>query len=270
MARVIAICNQKGGVGKTTTSVNLGAYLAALGRRTLLVDFDPQANATSALKENTGVFDKHIYHGILSNESHENLVKPSQFLNYEFIPSAPELAGAIVELVNLPEREYYLRKFLNQFRHKYDYILIDLPPSLSLLAINGLVAADEVIIPVQSEYYSLEGISQLLETVDLINNNLQHPLKVAGAVITLYDKRERLARDVAKNIRRHFPHKVFNVEIPRSVALAEAPSFGKTILAYSPYSAGALAYKRLAEEIIELEYQYKLQQKEFGNFNVNL
>jgi chromosome partitioning protein len=270
MARVIAICNQKGGVGKTTTSVNLGAYLAVFGRRILLVDFDPQANATSALKEDNAVFDRHIYHGILDKESHENLVKPSKFLNYEFIPSAPELAGAIVELVSLPEREYYLRKFLNQFRHKYDYILIDLPPSLSLLAINGLVAADEVIIPVQSEYYSLEGISQLLETVDLINNNLQHPLKVAGAVITLYDKRERLARDVAKNIRRHFPHKVFDVEIPRSVALAEAPSFGQTILAYRPYSAGALAYKRLAEEVIKLESQYKVQQKEFGNFNVNL
>lgn len=269
MARIIAICNQKGGVGKTTTAVNLGAYFAVLDKRVLLADFDPQANATSALTENRN-FDKHIYHGIIGSESYENLVRPSQFLNYEFIPAAPDLAGAIVELVNLPEREYYLRKFLNGLRHKYDYILIDLPPSLSLLTINGLVAADEVLIPVQAEYYGLEGISQLLETVNLIQKNLRHNLKVAGAVLTLYDKRERLSRDVAKNLRCHFPHRVFNVEIPRSVALAEAPSFGKTILGYAPYSAGALAYHRLAEEVVALERRYELPQKEFGNFNIKL
>ncbi len=256
MARVIAVCNQKGGVGKTTTAVNLGAYLAALGKRVLLIDFDPQANATSAFtnESNLGL---DIYHGILGKASYEDIVKYSSILNYHFIPSSPNLAGAIVELVNLPEREYFLRKFVNKIRHNYDYIFIDLPPSLSLLAVNGLVAADEVLIPVQAEYYSLKGLSQLLETINLIRNNLRHPLAISGAVITLYNKWERLSRDVSKDLRRHFPHRVFKAEIPRSVHLAEAPSHSKPILLYKPYSSGALAYRRLAEEVIELEDYYQ-------------
>ncbi|OIO49682.1 MAG: hypothetical protein AUJ39_00595 [Parcubacteria group bacterium CG1_02_42_13] len=264
MARVIAICNAKGGVGKTTTAVNLGSYLALLGRRVLLVDFDPQANASSAL---SGVkkFERNIYHGVMGTDNPETLIRPSQILNYEFIPSSEDLAGALVELVSVEERESRLRRFLNQIRHKYDYILVDLPPSFSLLTVNGLVAADEVLIPVQAEYYSLEGISQLLEMIDLIRINLRHNLQVVGALITLYDKRQRLSREVSKNLRRYFPHRVFEVEIPRSVSLAEAPSFGKPILIYDPYSIGALAYRRLAEEIIELEYQYQMQNQEFGN-----
>jgi chromosome partitioning protein len=271
MGRVIAICNAKGGVGKTTTAVNVGAYLSAAGRSVLLVDFDPQGNATSALS-NASRFKHGIYHGILGDKHHDDLIKSSSMLNYEFIPSAQDLAGALVELVELPEREYFLRKFINRVRHRYDYIIVDLPPSLSLLTLNGLVAADEVLIPVQAEYYGLEGLSQLLETVTLINDNLGHPLKVSGAVVTLYDKRERLSRDVAKNLRQHFPHHVFDVEIPRSVALAEAPSYGKTISIYSPRSAGALAYRRLANEIIAMEDRYKPQgqHRSFGNFNVSL
>jgi len=252
MARVIAICNQKGGVGKTTTAVNLSAYLAALGRRVLLIDFDPQANATSALTYERN-FPKNIYHGILNHSHYQELVRPSAILNYHFIPSSPDLSGAIIELVNLPEREYYLRKFINELRHHYDYILIDLPPSLSLLTVNGLVAADEVLIPVQAEYYSLEGLSQLLGIIDLINNNLGQRLKVAGAVLTMYDKREKLSREVAKNLRKYFPYKVFETEIPRCVALAEAPSFGKPIILYKPDSTGAMAYEKLAKEIIEQE-----------------
>ncbi len=266
MARVIAICNQKGGVGKTTTAVNLGAYLAALGRRVLLIDFDPQSNATSALT-NEKRFNKVIYHGLLDEVDYRDLIKPSGILNYDFIPSSSDLSGAIIELVNLPEREYYLRKLINQLRHHYDYILIDLPPSLSLLTVNGLVAADEVLIPVQAEYYGLEGLGQLLETIHLIRRNLRHPLVISGAVITLYDKREKLAREVNKNLRRHFPHRVFNVEIPRAVALAEAPSHSKPILSYKPYSPGALAYRRLAEELMSLEFYYSSSEK-FGNFNV--
>lgn len=248
MARVIAICNQKGGVGKTTTSVNLGAYLAALGKRVLLVDFDPQANATSSLTGNT--HEKSIYHGIVGNIHFEELIKPTQVLGYHIIPSSNDLAGGLVELVNVEEREYFLRKFINNLRHRYDYILIDLPPSLSLLTINGLVAADEIIIPVQAEYFGMEGLGQLLGTIDLVRNNLGHPLKVTGALITLYDKRERLPRQVAKSLRRNFPHPVFTVEIPRSIHLAEAPSFSQPILIYNPGSSGALAYRRLAEEII--------------------
>ena len=252
MARVIAICNQKGGVGKTTTAVNLGAYLAALGRHVLLVDFDPQANATAALTS-VSSFDKHIYHAIAGEVEYSDVIRNSDILNYQFIPSSPDLAGAIIEFVSLPEREYILRKFINKLRHHYDYILIDLPPSLSLLTINGLVAADEVLIPVQSEYYGLQGLGQLLDTINLIRKNLRHPIVISGAVITLYNKWERLSRDVAKDLRRHFPHKVLKVEIPRSVNLAEAPSHSKPIILHKPRSAGALAYKRLAQEILETE-----------------
>lgn len=257
MARVIAVCNQKGGVGKTTTTVNLGAYLAALGRSVLLVDFDPQANATAALTTERN-FDKHIYHAIAGEVSYFDVIHNSSILNYQFIPSSPDLAGALIELVSLPRREYFLRKFINQLRHHYDYILIDLPPSLSLLTINGLVAADEVLIPVQSEYYGLQGLDQLLDTINLIRNNLRHPLVISGAVVTLYNKWERLSRDVSKNLRRHFPHKVFRVEIPRSVDLAEAPSHAKPIILHKPNSAGASAYRRLAEELIETEKIYAL------------
>ena len=271
MARVIAICNQKGGVGKTTTAVNLGAYLAMQGKRVLLVDFDPQANASSALGHDRAANEPSVYHGILGAVPHADVVKPTMIYNYHFAPGAQHLAGALVELVNVPEREYYLRKFVNRLRHEYDYILIDLPPSLSVLTVNGLIAADEVLIPVQTEYYSLEGIGQLLETIDLIKNNLSHPLKVTGAVITMYDKREHLSREVSKNIRRHFPHHVFDVEIPRAVALAEAPSFSKPIALYRPDSSGALAYERLAKEIIGQERAAEdeiIASENFGNFNV--
>lgn len=273
MARIICIANSKGGVGKTTTSVNLGAYLALRGRRVLLVDFDPQANATSALghdHKHPENFARSIYHGVLGIAPLEHIIKPSPILNYDYIASHPDLAGLLVELVGYEEREFLLRRFLNHFRHSYDYIIIDSPPSLSLLTVNGLMAADEVLIPVQSEYYSLEGLSQLIETIDLIRTNLNHPLAITGAVLTMYDRNQRLSREIAKNLRRHFPGKVFDVEIPRTVSLAEAPSYGQTIFGYSPESMGAAAYARLADEVIKLEEYYKITDVDAGNFNIQL
>jgi chromosome partitioning protein len=270
MARVIAVCNQKGGVGKTTTSVNLAAYLALAGKRVLLVDFDPQANASSALGNNPLTLDRSVYHGILQQAEAWELIKPSEIFNYHYIPSAPHLAGALVELVTVPAREYYLRQFLQYVRHKYDYILIDLPPSLSLLTVNGLIASDEVIIPVQAEYYSLEGLGQLLETVGLIRENLGHDLQVAGALLTMYDRRERLSKEIGRDLRAHFPHPVYETEIPRCVSLAEAPSFSKPVALYRPRSRGAQSYRDFANEVIAQEARgaEAAAPKHVGNFNI--
>ncbi len=255
MARVIAVCNQKGGVGKTTTVVNLGAYLAMAGRRVLLVDFDPQANASSGLGFLRTENVKSVYEGILGAAKHEVLVSKTEIAGFSYIPSHPNLAGLTIELLDKPKREYYLQDFLSPLRSAYDYILIDLPPSMSLLTVNGLVAADEILIPVQCEYYGLEGLGQLLQTIDLINKNLGRDLKIAGALITMYDAREHLSREVSKEVRRHFSGHVYDVEIPRSIALAEAPSFGKPIALYAPDVSGARAYERLAREIIAQERQ---------------
>lgn len=252
MTRVIAICNQKGGVGKTTTAMNLSAYLAISGKKTLLIDFDPQFNATVGL----GIQhlpDETIYHVLLAGQAPEKVIKQTFLANFNIVPASSDLAGALVELVNMPEREQYLKNFIKKVSPDYDFILIDLGPSLSLLTINGLLAADEVIIPVQCEYYSLEGLTQLLETIDLIKQNLGHPLKIAGALLTMYDKREKLSREVAREVRRRFPYKVYDIEIPRSVSLAEAPSFQKPVIFHAPQSSGARAYERLANELISQE-----------------
>lgn len=248
MTRVIAICNQKGGVGKTTTAMNLSAYLAMMGERTLLIDFDPQFNATVGL----GV--KHephetVYHALLAGRHPKECIKQTSLANLHLSPASEDLAGALVEFVNTEEREFHLRKFVDSVRGDYDFIFIDLPPSLNLLTLNGLLASDEVVIPVQCEYYSLEGLSQLLRTIELVNDHMSHSLKIAGALLTMYDKREKLSREVAKEVRRRFPYNVFNIEIPRSVSLAEAPSFQKPIMLFAPQSPGAIAYEILAKEI---------------------
>ncbi len=265
MARIISISNQKGGVGKTTTAVNLGAYLASFGRRVLLIDFDPQANATSGLGINPKNIEHNIYHALADKVDYKKIVFPTSVLNYFVAPSGQDLAGALIEMVNIPNREHILRNVINRLRHHYHYILIDLPPSLSLLTVNGFVASDEVLIPVQAEYYSLEGLSKLLETIYLINENLGANISVAGALLTMYNKRETLSRRVAKEIRRYFPHNVFDVEIPRSIALAEAPSFSKPIMLYAPDSIGARAYERLAREIISQENNAGKMDNNFGN-----
>lgn len=256
MARSIAICNQKGGVGKTTTAMNLSAYLALGGKKTLLIDFDPQYNATVGLGISHAP-DETIYHALLASKLPEEVIKPTALSNLSIIPASADLAGALVELIEIEEREWQLRKFVEKVSPLYDVIVIDLAPSLNLLTVNGLVAADEVLVPIQCEYYSLEGLSQLLQTIDLIRENLGHPLKVGGALLTMYDKRERLSREVAREIRRRFPHHVYDVEIPRSVALAEAPSYRKPIMLYAPQSNGAIAYERLAREVIAQQEEVK-------------
>ena len=260
MARTIAIFNQKGGVGKTTTAMNLSGYLAMLGKRTLLVDLDPQFNATVGLGVKHGS-DETVYHALLVNKDIHEVIKRTHLSGLDLMPASQDLAGALIELVEIPEREWQLKKLLAKVENAYDYIFIDLGPSLNLLTINGLIAADEVIAPIQCEYYSLEGLSQLLETLSLIRNNLNHPLTIRGGLLTMYDKREKLSREVAREIRKRFPYKVYDVEIPRSVALAEAPSFQKPIMLYAPQSPGALAYEHLARELLASEKETEKEEE---------
>ncbi len=253
MSRTIAIVNQKGGVGKTTTAINLGAYLAHLGKFVLLVDLDPQANATSALGHNPHEITQGVYHSLLSPLSFRDIIKGTAHAGYKLAPATPDLAGARVELVPLENREFQLREKMLEVKHDYDYLLIDCPPSLDLLTLNGLVAADEILIPVQSEYLALEGLGQLLTTINLVKDNLRPDLSILGAVATMFDKRNKLSGQVLDELKNHFPHNVFNTIVPRNVRLTESPSFGQTILAYDAKSLGASAYEALAREIIEQE-----------------
>jgi chromosome partitioning protein len=252
MAKIISLINQKGGVGKTTSTVNLATYLADAGKSVLLVDLDPQGNASSGIGVDTRNLDGSLYKAMISGEYPKNTIL-GLGEGFDIIPSSQELAGAGVEMIHMDNREFRLYDVLRQIRTEYDYIVIDSPPSLGLLTINGLVASDEVIIPVQTEYYALEGLSQLLETISLVKENLQPELVVKGALLTMYDRRNRLARQVVKEVQEYFPGHVFESVIPRSVRLAEAPSFGKSILSFSGLSKGARAYKNLAREIIEID-----------------
>ncbi len=250
MAKIISICNRKGGVGKTVTAVNLGAYLAALGKYVLLVDLDPQANASSGVGIITDNLEKSIYHSLIGEIHPKEIIRKTRIFGYDVLPSSFDLVGATVELVNLEEREYNLLKLLDKVRLDYDYIIIDCPPSLELLTINGLVTADEVIIPVQCEYYSLKGINQLLQAINLIRDNLRDDLRIAGALLTMHDRNIKLAEEVRKEVQNNFPGYVFKTVIPKDIKLAEAPGFGKTILQYDHKSDGARAYLRLAKEIL--------------------
>jgi len=253
MSRTIAIVNQKGGVGKTTTAVNLGAYLAWLGKFVLLVDADPQANATSGLGIDPNKVENGIYQALINPISFREIIQGTGHQGYKIAPATPDLAGARVELVGLDDREYRLRNTLLEVKNDYDYILIDCPPSLDLLTVNGLAAADEVIIPVQAEYLALEGLGQLLGTVVLVQENLKPELNLLGALITMYDKRNKISVDVLNELRQHFPSRLFNTVIPRNVRITEAPSFGQSILSYDSKSEGGRAYENLAREIIEQE-----------------
>ena len=253
MAKIISICNRKGGVGKTVTAVNLGAYLAALGKYVLLVDFDPQANATSGVGIVPEYVDKSIYHALIGEIQPEKIIRKTRIFGYDILPSSFDLAGATIELVNQEDREYSLWKLLDKIRLNYDYIIVDCPPSLELLTINGLVAADQVIIPVQCEYYSLEGLNQLIRAINLIKDNLKEDLEIAGALLTMYDRKIKLAEQVKKEVEKNFPGHVFRTIIPRDIKLAEAPSLGKTILQYDHKSDGARAYLELAREILRSE-----------------
>ncbi|MFA7209745.1 MAG: AAA family ATPase [Parcubacteria group bacterium] len=253
MAKIISLVNQKGGVGKTTSAINLATYLAAAGKFVLLVDLDPQGNASSGLGIDIHQVEKSLYHSMVLGEHPSKIVIRTEKLEHDIIPSNQDLAGAGIEMVNMENREFRLYNVLREIRTNYDYIIIDSPPSLGLLTINGLVASDEVIIPVQTEYFALEGLSQLLNTVNLVKENLQPDLKIMGALLTMYDKRNRLSRQVIKEVQDHFPGHVFDSIIPRSVRLAEAPGFGKSILGFDAFSKGARSYKNLAREIIEMD-----------------
>ena len=250
MARVITICNAKGGVGKTTTATNLSAYLAAMGKYVLLVDMDPQANATTGV--GVAAKDPSIYHSFVDDTNPLHLIKKTTIFGFEILPASQSLAGANVELVSMDEREFRLKKILDQIRTNYDYILIDCPPSLGLLTVNALAASEHVVIPVQCEYFALEGLSQLLNTINLVRQGLNPDLQVMGVLLTMYDKRNQLSRQVLNEVNKNFPGRIFNAVIPRLVSLAEAPSFGKTILQFDPGSRAARAYRQLAEEVIRL------------------
>lgn len=253
MGKIIAIVNQKGGVGKTTTSVNLSAYLAHLGKRVLLVDIDPQANATSGLGIDHRTLEFGIYEALVGNKPLFEVIKRTVQKGLHIAPATISLAGASVEMVNLDNREFLLANILEEVKKDFDYIIIDGPPSLGLLTVNSLVAADEVLIPIQSEYYALEGLSQLLETIGLVQNNLKPGLGIMGAVITMFDRRNKLSESVMGELYQYFPNRIFRSVIPRSVRLAEAPSYGRSILHYDPKSKGGKAYEGLAREILSLE-----------------
>lgn len=251
MTKVISFINQKGGVGKTTTCVNMASYLAEMGKKILIIDMDPQGNASSSVGINKEEKFKTIYDVLIDDEPIDNVIRPTKFENLHIIPSNVDLAGAEIELVQVNNREKVLRKSLNKVKEQYDFVCIDCSPSLGLISVNALTASDSVIIPIQCEYLPLEGLSVLMYTIKLVKKHLNSDIDVEGVVLTMKDGRNNLGASVAEDISRYFADKVFTTVIPRNVRLAEAPSFGEPINHYDPKSTGAKAYKALTEEFLK-------------------
>lgn len=251
MSKIITIANQKGGVGKTTTAINLAASLAFLGQDTLIIDMDPQANTTSGLGVDKHSLESHIYHSLIDEVKLEDILKPTEMDWLDIAPSNEDLTGAEIELVNIENRETRLKAALSKFDKVYKYVIIDCPPSLGLLTLNSLVASDSIIIPMQCEYYALEGVGQLTKTIELVKESLNPKLEIEGVLFTMYDPRMNLSQQVAEEIRKYFGEKVYETKIPRAIRMAEAPSFGKPIILYDKYSRGTEAYLELAKEFLK-------------------
>mgnify|MGYP000969588583 CR=1 FL=1 len=251
MGKIIAFTNQKGGVGKTTTCINMSAYLAAMGKKVLSVDLDPQGNATSGLGIQKSKLTKSIYNALMGDCPIDDVIAPTGVDNLDIIPSNIDLAGAEVEMVYLEQREKLLQGVLNKLKNTYDYICVDCPPSLGLLTINALTACDSVIIPIQSEFFALEGLSQLMNTVKLVKKHLNPAIEIDGVLLTMFDGRSNLVNNVADEIYKYFGNKVFEVKIPRNIRLGEAPSYGLPIMQYDPKSSGAFSYQAFTEEFLK-------------------
>ena len=253
MGRIIAVANQKGGVGKTTTSINLAACLAEKGKKVLAVDMDPQGNLTSGLGVDKDSVEKSIYELIIGEVDIKEVINKEVLENLDIIPTSIDMSAAEIELIGVDDKEYILRNAIDQVKDQYDFVIIDCPPSLSMLTINAMTTADSVIVPIQCEYYALEGLSQLIHTVELVKDRLNSKLEIEGVVFTMYDARTNLSLQVVENVKDNLQQNIYKTIIPRNIRLAEAPSYGLPINKYDPKSTGAESYMRLADEVIERE-----------------
>ena len=255
MGKVFAFSNQKGGVGKTTTAINLATYVARLGKKTLVIDFDPQGNATSGFGIEKNQLENNCYDMLMQNCLASQVIAATAIENLSIIPSNIDLAAAEVDLVSVPSRESVLKRVISSIRNQYDYIFIDCPPSLGLITLNALVASDAVIIPIQSEFFALEGLSQLMNTIRIVKQRLNPDIYINGVILTMYDSRTTMSKQVTEEIYKYFGDKIYTVPVPRNIRLVESPSFGVPVVLHAPHSNGALAYQTLARQFLEREEQ---------------